>query len=112
MADKLLASHISKVTDIVPADCSLRFCVEYLGIDHNQFKTIEYNAKFIHHDVLFKCIECWKNGIEGQGLDAKEELHRLLAKVQQERHWFMKEQLMFLTISDNTEKMSIQRKCY
>ena len=108
---ELRASQISKVTDIISADKRFRFCVEYLEIDRNEYKTIESDNKFIHHDVLFDCIERWKNRMDGNDLDAKGELYQLLTKVQEERHWFMKEDLLFLTSLDDTAvKMSPKRK--
>ncbi len=57
----LAEADISQVTDIVSADNRLRFCTEYLGIDRNEYKTIESDAKFFHHDTLFECIRRWRN---------------------------------------------------
>ncbi len=95
-SSQLSAAQMSKVTDIVSAENCFRFCSEYLGIDRNTFKTIEYNAKFIHHDTLFQCIEIWKNKMEGEGLDSRQELIDLLTKVKEERHWFSKQDIAFL----------------
>ena len=110
-SNQLSASQMSKVTDIVSAENSFRFCAEYLGIDCNEFKTIEYNEKFIHHDTLFKCIELWKNRTEGEGQDARQELIELLYKVLEERGWFTKQDLEFLTDGD-TRGISTKRKWY
>ncbi len=108
-SNQLSPAQISKVTDIVSADHSLRFCTEYLRIDRNQFKTIEYNAKFNHHDTLFQCIEIWKNKMEGEGLDARENLIQLLMRVQEEKGWFSRQDMAFLFDGESV-KMSPTRK--
>ncbi len=108
-SSKLSAAQMSKVTDIVSAENCFRFCSEYLGIDRNTFKTIEYNAKSIHHDTLFQCIELWKNRMEGEGLDSRQELIELLIKVQRERHWFSKQDMAFL-FDGETVTISQKRK--
>ncbi len=107
-SSQLSTAEISKVTDIVSADNSFRFCVEYLGTGHNQYKTIEHDTKHIHHDTLFECIERWKNKTEGEGLDAREELIQLLTKVQEERCWFSRQDMAFLSDGETT-KISQQR---
>ncbi len=106
--NQLSAAQMSKVTDIVSAENCLQFCSEYLGIDRNTYKTVEYNAKFIHHDTLFHCIELWMNKVEGQGLDTRQEMKELLLKVQEERHWFSKQDMAFLFDGDN---VTISPKC-
>ena len=93
---QLSDAQISKVTDIISGDHGFRFCVEYLRIDRNKYKTIEYDAKFIHHDILFECIKLWKNKTEGEGLNAKQEVIKLLTKVQEEQGWFSKLDMIFL----------------
>ena len=109
-SSQLSSDQLSKVTDIVSADNSFRFCVEYLGIDRNQYKTTEYNAKFIHHDILFQCLELWKIRTEGEGLDARQELIELLTKVQEERRWFSKGDMAFLSEGKSMRK-STKRMC-
>ncbi len=95
-SSQLSADKISKVTDIVSAQNSFRFCAEYLEIGPKKFKTIEYDAKHNHHDTLFQCIELWKNKTEVEGLDARQELTELLNKVQEERRWFSKQDMAFM----------------
>ncbi len=104
-SSQLTTAEISKVTDIISADNSFRFCVEYLGINRNEFKTIEYNTKFIHHDTLFECIQKWKNSVEGDGLDARQELINILSKVQEEQRWFSKQDMAIL-FDEKTGKIS------
>ncbi len=86
--DSLLDGDISQVTDIISADNRLRFCTEYLGTDRNEYKTIESDAKFIHHDTLFECIRRWKNKTEAEGNHARNELIKILSSIQKERGWF------------------------
>ena len=88
---------ISQVTDIVSADNRLRFSVEYLGIERNEYKTIEADAQFIHHDTLFECIRRWKNRTEAEGNNAKDELIKILTQIRQERGWFPFDVMAFLT---------------
>ncbi len=95
-SSQLSTAQISKVTDIISANNRQRFSAEYLRINPNQYKTIEYDEKFKHHDILFKCINVWKNKIEGEGLDGRQKLIELLTKVQQEKGWFSKQDLAFL----------------
>ncbi len=95
-SSQLSADKISKVTDIVSAQNSFRFCVEYLGIGPNEFRTIKYDAAHKHHDTLFQCIELWKNKTEVEGMDARQELIELLNKVQEERQWFSKQDMSFM----------------
>ncbi len=104
-SSQLTTAEISKVTNLVSADNSFRFCVEYLGIDRNEFKTTEYNTKFIHHDTLFECIQKWKNSVEGDGLDARQELINILSKVQEEQRWFSKQDMAVL-FDEKTGKIS------
>ncbi len=93
----LVDQEISKVTDIISADNRLRFSVEYLGIDRNEYKTIEADAKFNHHDTLFECIRRWKNKTEAGGNNAKDELIRILTQIRREHGWFPGDQMSFLT---------------
>ncbi len=95
--NQLLDADISKVTDIVSADNRLRFSVEYLGIDRNEYKTIEADAKFIHHDTLFECIRRWKNRTEAAGNNARDELIRILTQIRKEHGWFPFDLMAFLT---------------
>ncbi len=108
-SSQLSAAEISKVTDIISADNSFRFCIEYLEIERNQYKTIEYDNKFKHHDILFECIEIWRNKTEGEGLNVRRELTELLTKVQQERLWFTKQDMAFLS-DGRTLGISTKRK--
>ncbi len=103
----LTERDISQVTDIVSADNRLRFSVEYLGIDRNEYKTIEADAQFSHHDTLFECIRRWKNKREAEGNNAKDELVKILSGIQRERGWFSQQDMAFLTgrmaISETSE---------
>ncbi len=93
----LSESEISKVTDIISADNRLRFSVEYLGIGGNEYKTIEAEAKFRHHDTLYECLRRWKNRTEAAGKNPKDELVRILTEIRQERGWFPFDVMAFLT---------------
>ncbi len=93
----LSESEISKVTDIISADNRLRFSVEYLGINGNEYKTIEADAKFMHHDTLYECLRRWKNRTEAAGKTPKDELVRILTEIRQERGWFPFDVMAFLT---------------
>ncbi len=95
--DELLDSHISQVTDIVSADNRFRFAVEYLGTDRNEYKTIEADAKFNHHDTLFECIRRSKNRTEAEGNNAKDDLIRILTNIRAEHGWFSGPDMVFLT---------------
>ncbi len=105
--EDLLDSDISQVTDIVSADNRLRFCTEYLGIDRNEYKTIEADAKYFHHDTLFECIRRWKNKTEAEGSNPKEELIKILSGIRKERGWFSAHDMVFLhdgaVISDQSK---------
>ncbi len=90
-------SDISQVTDIVSANNRHRFAVEFLGIDGNEYRTIEADAKFIHHDTLYECITRWKNRIEADRNNAKDELIRILRQIQVVHGWFPGDAMMFLT---------------
>ncbi len=95
--DTLLDADISQVTDIVSAKNRFRFCVEYLGIDRNEYETIQDEAKFIHHDTLYECITRWKIRTEAQGKHLKDELIKILNQIRQERGWFPLNDMAFLT---------------
>ncbi len=95
-SSKLSAATLSKVTDIVSAENSLRFCVEYLGIDRNEYKTIQHNARYSHHDTLFECLERWKNSTDGNGARTKVKLYAMLKTIQETHRWFSMDQLKFL----------------
>ncbi len=96
-SSRLENRHISQVTKIISADNRLRFAVEYLTIDRNEYKTIEADAKFIHHDTLFECIRRWKNRTEAEGINAKDELIKILTQIRQEHGWFPGDHMSFLT---------------
>ncbi len=88
---------ITQVTEIISAKNSFRFSNEYLGIEKNEYDTIEYEAGFIHHDTLFECITRWKNKTEAEGLNSKDELIRILREIRKEHGWFSIENMTFLT---------------
>ncbi len=88
---------ISQVTDIISAKNRYRFSVDYLGIDRNEYNTIEAEAGFIHHDALFECIARWKNKTEAEGKDAKQELIRILMNISKQHGWISTEDMIFLT---------------
>ena len=94
---ELLDADISRVTDIVSAENRLRFSVEYLALDGNEYKTIEADAQFRHHDTLFECITRWKNRTEAYGYNAKDELIRILTQIRKEHGWFSGHYMAFLT---------------
>ncbi len=95
-ADQLTDADISQVTDIVSADNRFRFCTEYLRTDRNEYKTIESDSQFIHHDTLFECIRRWKNKTEAEGSDVKDELINILCGIQKEKGWFSQQDMAFL----------------
>ncbi len=95
-SDSLSKADLSKVTDIISANNSLRFCLEYLGIDHNQFKTIQYEANFSHHDTLFKCLDIWSKKRDADGKPAKDDLVKILTGIQKEKGWFSHLDMAFL----------------
>ncbi len=94
--DKLSDLNVSKVTDIVSAENRCRLCVEYLGIALHEYKAIEADAQFIHHDTLFECIRRWRNMTEAKGYNAKDELVKILSSIQKERGWFSQQDMAFL----------------
>ncbi len=96
-SSRLTASDISQVTDVISANNRLRFSVEYLEIKPNEYRTIETEAQFIHHDVLFECIRRWKNKTEAEGKDAKDELIRILTEIRREHGWFPGDDVTFLS---------------
>ena len=108
---QLSAAQISKVTDIISADNSFRFCVEYLGIDRNQYKTREHDAKFKHHDILFECITLWRHKTERKGLDTTEQLFKLLTTVQEERSWFSKQDLASIFDGEIVTSLPSRKYC-
>ena len=81
-------ANISQVTDIISADNRFRFSVEYLGTDRNEYRTIQADSQFIHHDTLFECVRRWKNKTEAEGNNAKDELVQILTAIRKERGWF------------------------
>ena len=88
--------NISRVTDIISADNRFRFSVEYLGIDINEYNTIESDSRFKHYDTLLKCITKWKNKTAG-GKNPKDELVNILRQIIQEHGWFTFDDIKFLT---------------
>ncbi len=96
-ANVLLDSEISKVTDIVSANNRLRFAVEFLGIDGNEYRTVEADAKFIHHDTLYECIKRWRNRTEAEGNNSKDVLIRILTQIRTQHGWFPGNAMTFLT---------------
>ncbi len=93
----LKEDEISRVTDIIFADNRLRFSVEYLGIDGNEYKKIESDSKYNHHDTLHECIRRWRNRTEVQGVNTKDELIRILNEIRQIHGWFSFNAMSFLT---------------
>ncbi len=89
--------EISKVTEIVSAKNSFRFSVEHLGINRNEYNTIEAEAQYVRHDTLFECIRRWKNKTEAKGYNAKDELIRILTEIRKEHGWFSANDMAFLT---------------
>ncbi len=89
--------EISKVTEIVSAKNRFRFSVEHLGINPNEYSTIEAEAQHVHHDTLFECIRRWKNKTEAEGYNAKDELIRILTDIRKEHGWFTVNDMAFLT---------------
>ena len=89
--------YISQVTEIISAPNRFRFAVEYLEINPNEYRTIESEAQFIHHDTLFECITRWKNKTEAEGNNAKDELVRILTQIRKEHGWFPHNDMAFLT---------------
>ncbi len=87
---------ISQLTEIVSAPNRFRFAIENLEIKPNEYRTIESEAQFIHHDTLFECITRWKNRTEAEGNNAKDELIKILSSIQKERGWFSKQDMAFL----------------
>ena len=88
---------ISQVTEIVSARNRFRFSEEYLGIDKNEYDTIESEAQFIHHDTLYECIRRWKNRTEAEGHNPKDELIKILTEIRKEHGWFSGDDMTFLT---------------
>ncbi len=88
---------ISKVTEIVSADNRFKFSVTWLGIKPNEYKKIEAEAQFNHHDTLFECIRQWKNKTEAEGINAKDELIRILLQIRKGHGWFSDGDVEFLT---------------
>ena len=93
----LKEDEISRVTDIINADNRLRFSVEYLGIDGNEYRIIESDAKYNHHDTLHECIRRWRNRTEAQGVNTKDKLIRILNEIRQTHGWFPFDAMLFLT---------------
>ncbi len=99
----LSVSDISNITDIVSAENRLRFVVEYLGINRNEYKTIEADAHFKHFDIMFECITRWKDKMEAMGNNSKDELIRILTHVSQEHGWFPLNEMTFFTDGKETK---------
>ncbi len=95
--DTLSGADISQVTDIISAKNRLRFCVEYLEIDRNEYDTIQDEAKSIHHDTLYECITRWKIRTGAQGKHPKDELIKILNQIRREHGWFPFNAMAFLT---------------
>ena len=93
----LKEDEISKVTDIINADNRLRFSVEYLGIDGNEYRIIESDAKYNHHDTLHECIRRWRNRTEAEGVNPRDKLIKILTEIRQTRGWFPFDVMSFLT---------------
>ncbi len=93
----LSGADISQITDIISAKNRFRFCVEYLEIDKNEFETIQDEAKYVHHDTLYECLERWKNKTEAEGKHPKDELVRILTRIREEHGWFPFDVMAFLT---------------
>ena len=85
------------MTDIVPADKRLRFAVEFLEIGGNEYRTIESEAQFNHHDTLYECIRRWRNRTEAEGVNPKDQLIGILTEIRQTHGWFPGSDISFLT---------------
>ena len=108
----LCEAHLSKVTGTIPADKRLKFAVEYLSIEGNEYKTIESDAKSIHHDTLFECLRRWKNRAEAEGNNAKDELIRILIQIRKEHGWFSGHDMAFLTDVSGMQIPESSKICY
>ena len=93
----LKEDEISRVTDLINADNRFRFSVEYLGIDGNEYRIIESDSKYNHHDTLHECIRRWKNRTEAEGVNPKDKLIRILNEIRQTHGWFPGSDISFLT---------------
>ena len=109
--DDLSGADISKVTDLISAQNSLRFCVEFLGIDGNEYRTIEYDSKFNHHDTLYECIKRWKNKTEVERKHPRDELIRILTQIRLEHGWFPFNAMVFLSDVTGMEIPALRKIC-
>ncbi len=93
----LSESDVSRVTDLISAANRMRFALEYLGIDRNEYTTIETEANFFHHDTVFECIRRWKNKTEAAGNHTRDTLTRILNQIRLDHGWFSFDKMVFLT---------------
>ncbi len=89
---------IARVADIIPVHNRMRFAVEYLGINPNQYKNVEADNQFRHHEIVFKCLELWRNMTMG----SRDELIKILSRIQIDHQWFKTEDMAFLQSKELT----------
>ena len=93
----LKEDEISRVTDIISAKNRFRFAIEYLEINPNEYRTIESDEQFLHHDTLHECIRRWKNRTEAEGVNPKDKLIGILTEIRVTHGWFPGSDLSFLS---------------
>ncbi len=102
---KMMYSQLFKVTDIISAQNSFRFCIEYLNIHPSEYRNIEHDNQFKHHETLFQCLETWVKRVEKDNQDPRNELTELMTRVQEEKSWFLRQDMAFL-LNVNKEVLS------
>ncbi len=110
-SERLSTAQLSKVSDIIPAQHSLRFCTEYLGIDRNEYSIFEHDNKSNHYNTISACVEVWRNRTEAERKDVLVELHSILDEIRQTHGWFPSDDIATV-FAEKPRQITVDRKLF
>ena len=102
MARLLTDADLSRVAaKVIPCGDSTirrRFAIEYLDIDHNEFKKIAYNQRDNCEEIVYECLQKWTEKRKEKGEDTTvQALVEVFEEVLKENEgWFTKVSYQFL----------------
>ena len=102
MARLLTDTDLSKVAaKVIPCgDTTIRrrFAMEFLNLDHNTFKKIAYNQRDNCEEIVYECLQKWKEIRNESGeMATVQDLVEIFEQVSREEHgWIRKDSYKFL----------------
>ncbi len=103
-------AEISQTANIIPPEYARKFAVEHLGTDGNEYKIIQSDKGFLHHDTLFEVLDRWRAKCSIEEKDAKKQLSNILKSIKQTKGWFSLSDISFL-LNDDKGDISEEGEC-